>query len=132
MPRIVLDTSVIVSALLKKDGVSRKALSKAAKGTLILSSETLTELSEVLNRPKFERFFSEEEKLATLNLLIEQGEAIVVSSSITICRDLSDNKFLNLAVDGKADVIVSRDPDLLILSSVNGIPILTPAAFLSF
>jgi predicted nucleic acid-binding protein len=61
-----------------------------------------------------------------------QSEIIEIRSSITACRDPDDNMFLNLAIDGKADVILTRDPDLLILHPFNNIPILYPAAFMSW
>jgi predicted nucleic acid-binding protein len=50
---------------------------------------------------------------------------------ITDCRDPKDNKFLELAIDGNADYIITGDPDLLILHSYRGISIVTPSQFLS-
>jgi predicted nucleic acid-binding protein len=47
-----------------------------------------------------------------------------------VCRDPTDDKFLELAVNGQADVIVSGDADLLVLSPFRKIPIIAPAAFL--
>jgi predicted nucleic acid-binding protein len=55
----------------------------------------------------------------------------VITESVTACRDPKDDKFLELAVSGKADWLVTSDQDLLTLSPFRGIPILTPQAFLS-
>jgi predicted nucleic acid-binding protein len=49
--------------------------------------------------------------------------------TVTACRDPKGDKFLELAVNGRADLIVSGDADLLVLDTFRGIPIITPAAF---
>jgi predicted nucleic acid-binding protein len=54
----------------------------------------------------------------------------VPQEEITACRDPSDNKFLEVAVAGEADLIVSGDDDLLVLNPFREIPIVTPRAFL--
>lgn len=53
----------------------------------------------------------------------------MITERITMCRDPKDDKFLELAMSGRADVIVSGDSDLLVLDRFRDIPILTPAAF---
>lgn len=57
------------------------------------------------------------------------AELIVITELVTGCRDPDDDKFLELAVNGHAEAIVSGDFDLLVLDSFRGIPIVTPAAF---
>jgi predicted nucleic acid-binding protein len=57
------------------------------------------------------------------------AEAVTITERIAACRDVTDDKFLELAVSGKADMIVSGDADLLVLNPFRGIPIVTPAAF---
>jgi predicted nucleic acid-binding protein len=56
---------------------------------------------------------------------------VEITETITDCRDAKDNKFLELAVSGKADCVVSGDSDLLVLNPFRGISILTPREFLS-
>ena len=56
---------------------------------------------------------------------------VEIAETFTDCRDAKDNKFLELAVSGKADCIVSGDADLLVLNPFRGIPILTPREFLT-
>ena len=57
------------------------------------------------------------------------AELVSITQRISGCRDPKDNKFLELAVNGHADVIVSGDADLLVLDVFQGIPIVNPAAF---
>ena len=57
------------------------------------------------------------------------AEIVQIDEQIAVCRDPKDDKFLERAVNGRADVIVSGDADLLTLGPFRGIPVLTPAAF---
>jgi uncharacterized protein len=57
------------------------------------------------------------------------ADPMTIAERIAACRDPTDDKFLELAVSGKADLIVSGDGDLLALNPFRGIPILAPAAF---
>ena len=61
--------------------------------------------------------------------LMAAAEIVQIDEQIAVCRDPKDDKFLELAVNGRADVIVSGDADLLTLGPFRGIPVLTPAAF---
>jgi predicted nucleic acid-binding protein len=56
---------------------------------------------------------------------------VELSGVVTACRDPDDNKLLEIAVVGRADCLVTGDQDLLILDPFQGIPILTPAGFLT-
>ena len=68
---------------------------------------------------------------AVVALLLLRGEAVTPGQRIAVCRHPRDNKFLEVAVSGQADVIVSGDEDLLTLDSFAGIPIVPSARFLS-
>lgn len=63
-------------------------------------------------------------------LVIRRGELVQPGRIITICRDPKDNKFLELAIAGKADVIVTGDEDLVVLDPFEGIPVIQPSEFL--
>lgn len=131
MRRWVLDTNVLVSAALAKHSISRRTLEAArATGLLLQSADTLNELITVLTRPKFDRYVTETGRQEFLALISELSFFVATKSHITICRDPKDNKFLELALDGYGDAIISGDQDLLTLSPFEGIPILTPAQFL--
>ena len=130
--RVVLDTGVIVSAVLIPPSVPRKAVDRVTQqGRLLFSEATLTELNIVLRRPKFNRYLSERSRVEFLLTLIEQAEILSTPRQIRHCRDPKDDKFLELAVAGCATHILSGDSDLLVLQSFEGIPILSPAEFLA-
>ena len=74
--------------------------------------------------PKVAPFF-----LDNLRRMFAVAEPVTITERIRACRDARDDKFLELAVNGRADVIVSGDADLLALDAFRGIPIVTPGAF---
>lgn len=127
--RIVVDTNVIVSAAFKESswpaGVIRWV---DIFGGLLKSTVTESEVFAVLQRPRIARnsvpLFS-----ARLRQIFEDAVPVMIIERIAACRDPKDDKFLELAVNGRADVIVSGDADLLVLDRFRGIPIITPAAF---
>jgi len=127
--RLVVDTNVFVSAALKSGswpGIVIRWLDRY--GGLLKSSVTEQEVFEVLQKPRLAPmiapFFSTE-----LRRIFAAAELVTIAERVTECRDPKDDKFLELAVNGRADVIVSGDADLLMLDTFRGIPIVTPAAF---
>ncbi|MFM2313397.1 MAG: hypothetical protein RLZZ04_2673 [Cyanobacteriota bacterium] len=128
----VFDTNVLVSALLFASSSPRKALELALDtGKILISKETVDELNNVLSRPKFERYVSQPKRERFLLSLVQKSTLIEIQEKIEECRDPKDNKFLELAIDGKATEIVSGDQDLLILHPFRGIPIITVSQFLT-
>jgi putative PIN family toxin of toxin-antitoxin system len=131
-PRVVLDTNVLISRLLAPNGVAVRAVRLATSRTIVLaSSETLTELADVLDRLKFDPYASIEERRTFLRLFARIAEQVAILRPIQACRDPRDDKFLAVAVNGGADVIVTGDADLLVLDPFHAVRIMTPAAFLS-
>lgn len=131
--RFVFDTNVIVSAVLLKQSVARQAFDKALEqGKILVSQTTIEELNEVMRRKGFEKYVTEDDRIEFVTALVR--EAILVASTETIpeCRDPKDNKFLELAVSGRAICIVSGDDDLLTLHPFRGISVLTPRQFLDY
>ena len=102
-----------------------------ARGRLLVSDNTIAELIEVLRRPKFDKYLSESRRLEFLSALVREAEVIDVVDAITDCRDPKDNKFLELAVSGKASHIVTGDSDLLVLHPFRDIAIVSPQSFLA-
>ena len=130
--RIVIDTSVVVSAVLLPRSIPRQAFdAAAARGTLLVSEATVAELDEVLRRPKFNKYVPEEKRLEFLAALVREADRIEVTEVITDCRDVKDNKFLELAVNGRASHLLTGDGDLHILHPFRGIAVVTPQAFLT-
>ena len=130
--RIVIDTSVAVSAVLLPRSVPRQVFdAAAARGKLLVSEATIAELDEVLRRPKFDKYIPEVNRLEFLAALVREAERVEVTEVITACRDAKDDKFLELAVNGRASHIVSGDGDLLVLHPFRGIAVVTPQTFLT-
>ncbi|MFN9468915.1 MAG: putative toxin-antitoxin system toxin component, PIN family [Pseudanabaena sp.] len=130
--RFVVDNNILVSALLVKNSAPFQVISKIEERGVILYSEvTLLELNQVLSRKKFIKYFAIEEKQAFIFKLLEKAELVEIEESINICRDPKDDKFLELAVSGKADFIITGDQDLLVLNPFRNIEILTAKDFLS-
>lgn len=129
--RFVFDTNVLVSAFFFRYSKPRQALDVAlAIGQVIHSDETLNELWTVLVRPKFDPYLSLADRLAVLRGFEQISVNHTVTTSVTLCRDPKDDKFLSLALSVPATCIISGDPDLLILADTFEIPILSPADFL--
>jgi putative PIN family toxin of toxin-antitoxin system len=129
--RIVVDTNALISRLLLPTSVPSQAVRKAVEEAQLLVSEaTLEELADVLSRAKFDPYITIEERQEFLRRLGRIAEMVPIVHVIRACRDPEDDKFLELAVNGAADLIVTGDDDLLVLHPFRGIPILTPASYL--
>ncbi|MEG3851160.1 putative toxin-antitoxin system toxin component, PIN family [Microcoleus sp. herbarium19] len=129
--RFVVDTNVLISALLFKTSVPFQAIELAEKQGIILYSEaTLNELEQVLNRKKFNKYLDLEDRQVFLLKFISSSQLVSITENITVCRDEKDNKFLELAVSGNANVIVTGDLDLLVLNPFQTVEILTPDMFI--
>jgi putative PIN family toxin of toxin-antitoxin system len=98
-------------------------------GVLLLSDVVVDEIDDVFKRPRIERYISGRRREEFFRTLIDTAVLVETRISVVACRDPKDDKFLELAVNGAADCIVSGDPDLLALHPFRGIPILTPAVF---
>ena len=128
----VLDNNILVSALLVKNSAPFWVIKKVEEmGVILYSEATLLELNQVLNRKKFVKYFTVEEKQEFIVKLIESAELVAITESIDVCRDPKDNKFLELAVSGEADFIISGDRDLLVLNPFRNIEIITANDFLT-
>ena len=67
--------------------------------------------------------------LPDVRRILGAAEAVPITELVALCRDPADDKFIELAVNGRADLIVSGGADRLSLDEVRGIPIVSPAAF---
>jgi putative PIN family toxin of toxin-antitoxin system len=130
-PCIVFDTNAFVSAAILPASASRQALLLAARNFCIVhSSATWLELGEVIARKKFDRYFPGESRSEFLLALARASRFIESSTSVTDCIDPTDNRFLELALDAKAEIIVSGDDHLRSMHPWRGIAILSPGEFL--
>jgi putative PIN family toxin of toxin-antitoxin system len=130
MDRIVLDTNVLVSAVVLPGSVPRRAVSKGLRQSSLLFSEpTMTELAQVLSRPKFDHYVSLEERMLFIAELGRRADFVPIISVVRQCRDPKDDKFLEVALNGRADVIITGDADLLMIHRWREITILSPAEY---
>ena len=127
--RVVLDTNVYISAFAYPQGrifyLWRKALSDRYK--LLVSPAIVNEIADVL-RLKFA--WDDDRIVARLKLLTKAADIVVPTTTLrVVTEDDDDNRILECAVDGKADLIVSGDQHLRRLKTFRGIGIVHPVDF---
>jgi putative PIN family toxin of toxin-antitoxin system len=133
--RAVVDTGVLVSALIRRQGTTGEVLSALRDGrfTAVYSTDLLVEIVDVLGRPAMSaKYHIEPDDIGVvINLIRLRGDLVTPVRKVTACRDHKDNKFLEAALAGAADCVVSGDADLLDLTPYEDILILRPAEFLA-
>jgi putative PIN family toxin of toxin-antitoxin system len=129
--RVIIDTNVLIISLIGKSTPKLADLLVERKFVLLFSDELYSELIEVVKRPKFKKLFTEENVLTLFDLLDSIKEIVAIKSKINICRDKNDNFLLNLAVDGKADFLITEDFDLLDIIKINNTKILKYKQFVA-
>ncbi len=129
--RIVLDTNIVISRALVPESVPGRVVGKALDECTVLgSAATIRELEEVIVRKKFDRITPRWKRLAAIRLYCLELTVCEVVDVVNVCRDPKDNMLLELALSGRADLIVTGDKDLLCLHPWRGIEILSPADYL--
>jgi putative PIN family toxin of toxin-antitoxin system len=127
MPRIVLDTNVLISALIKP-GKPRALLLEIAKGKfqLVLSRQILDEFARTVADPKISRYVDEEDIMRYMKVIGSAATIVSVKSRFRVVKqDPSDDIILRTAYDGKARYIVTGDEHLLSLKQYKRVKILT-------
>lgn len=127
--RAVFDTNIFVSAIAFPGGRAEEAVIKVAQGDveLVVSKPIIRETLDVLAR-KFDR--SAEELARVAIFLSELGELVTPRTKLKVLDDEPDNRILECAVAGGADVIVTGDRAMLDLGSYEGIRTMTLREFL--
>lgn len=133
--RAVIDTNIVVSGLIRPRG-NPGAVLRALRDrhfTAILSTAMLEELAATLARPWLQEKYGLEDRDVHdfLRLLALRTELIEPTSEIHRCRDPRDDIFLEAAVDGRADRLVTGDADLLAIDSLERVRIVSPAEFIA-
>ena len=133
--RVVVDTGILVSALIRPKETIGDVLHALRDGRFIpiYSTAMMLEVTDVLSRPKIQEKYHVQpgDIEALINLVRLRGELVIPKQTVTACRDPKDNKFLEAALAGTADVIVTGDDDLLVLNPFEGIEILHPVELIS-
>lgn len=130
--RIVIDTNVLISGLLSTTSTPALAVEKAiTKAQLVATTETLRELIQTLLLPKFDRYVRRERREALLERVASIVEIVEVLQVVRASRDPKDDKFLEAAVNGRGNVLMTGDRDLLDLHPFRGTAIVSPADYLA-
>lgn len=128
--RIVIDTNLWISALISASTRGRLEFFLANAHFVILAdSNLISELTEVAARPKFSRYVSADQIAVFLGILQERLYFIEANSIVQVCRDPNDDYLLAICKDGKADVLVTGDKDLLSLFKFEQTMILSLTGF---
>jgi putative PIN family toxin of toxin-antitoxin system len=135
MIRVVVDANVFVSAIIKPDSVPGTIINLIGQGLvrLVISQEIIAEIRQVLLYPKIKQLHRLTPKLIDQALAEISEAAMVTSGAIQINGvkdDPKDNKYLECAIEGQVDFIISGDHHLIDLKEFEGIKIVEPATFL--
>lgn len=131
MIRVVFDTNIFVSSLLRKNGLPAQAIAawRAHRLQLVTSPAIVAEFAATLQYPRIRRKYgvTDEEISALIDLLV--ADAVVVDGTIDVSGSVPDDPddeiVLGCAIEGNADLIVTGDQHLLSLGAFRSIPIVT-------
>ncbi len=130
--RLVIDTNILISGLMAVNSLPQKVFDYAtSQAILLISDEVQSEIENVISRPKLQKYITLEQRNKFLTELSQQVERVTINQKIRACRDPKDDKFLELAVCGEANYIITGDADLLDLHPFQNIPIVKAANFLT-
>ena len=123
--RIILDTNIWISYLISKELLWIDNFFKLNDFELLFSDRLLSEFFRVIQRPKIKKYFTKEKLDQLIDRFEDYGTMIEPKSKIQQCRDSNDDFLLELAIDGKADYLVTGDNDLLVLETIDDCKIIT-------
>ena len=131
--RVVVDTNVLISGVLRPKGPPQAVVDILVSGLVapLFSDTTFEELRTRIMRRKFDRYVGRAGREHYAERLADVAEWVAISGARMGCRDPDDDKFLETAIEGGADCLITGDRDLLEMSPFRDIPILTPAGFLA-
>ena len=130
--RLVIDTNILISGLMSVNSLPQQIFDYAtSQAILLMSDEVQSEIENVISRPKLQKYITLERRTKFLSELSQQVERVTINQQIRACRDPKDDKFLDLAVCGEANYIITGDADLLDLHPFQNISIIKAASFLT-
>jgi putative PIN family toxin of toxin-antitoxin system len=132
--RAVIDTNIVIRAVIKPLGTVGPVLDRLRNGdyTAVYSEGILGELVAKLALPRIgEKYHIGQGDIDDLlGLLALRGELVNPTRSVRVCRDPADDMFIEAALEGKADWVVTGDGDLLVLEKFEGVRFVSPRLFL--
>ncbi|PZV18338.1 MAG: putative toxin-antitoxin system toxin component, PIN family [Pseudanabaena sp.] len=128
--RLVIDTNVLISAILSPESISAKVLNWGENnGFILYSTATLNEVLSVLGRSKFSKYIDHDD-IDGLSIRIKTAWLwIEIVNQVQFCRDPKDDKFIDLALNGNASHLITGDNDLLVLNPIENTSIINPRNF---
>ena len=132
--RVVLDTNILISAILIRGGNEDRILRafQRREFELVLSPPVIEEIGRALFYPRVRKaqWFTADEIALLLEFLVEESVMVPGKLTVKVCRDPDDNKFLAAAVEAGATHVVTGDKDLLVVGTYRGVEVSTSATFL--
>jgi putative PIN family toxin of toxin-antitoxin system len=122
--KIIIDTNIWISYLIGKSLNKLQYYIDSNTIGIVTCNEQIQELIEVFKKPKIQKFFTKQQIDEFFDLLDESSEIIVLKTKVDLCRDSKDNYLLSLAIDAKADFLITGDNDLLVLNKVENTKII--------
>lgn len=133
--RVVIDANVLVSAVIRPQGGAAQVLLhlRMRHFDLLASRATFDEFVTTIFRPRLRVKYglTDDVLQPVLKLIFLRSTVLLPENKVAACRDARDDIYLEIAIAGSADYIVTGDKDLLVLHPFRGIPIVTPAEFLT-
>lgn len=127
---IVIDTNVLISAGLLPQSKTAQVLTLAVEHFVIAQNQhTWHELETRITRPKFDRYFGDSGRMEHLVKIAQSMQHFEVTAEVSVSRDPTDDKFIGLAIDAGASILISGDPDLKDVRMHRGVEILSPTHF---
>ena len=126
--RVVLDTNILIGALITKGTPPNRLYQAWLRGEIELATSTaqLVELTDVLSRPRLHKFLDVDEAAAIVENIDTRALVLVELPLVELSRDPQDNPILATAIAAKADLIVSGDQrHMLSLGEIEGIPVVS-------
>lgn len=135
MMRAVVDTNILIRALIKPRGTVGPVLTQLAAGkyVIVYSEPILDELIAKLVLPRIRNKYAIDDQTieTTVALLALRGELVYPTRQVKVCRDPHDDMLIEAALAGNAAYVVTGDEDLLVLKKYETVRMVTPRAFLA-
>lgn len=128
--RIIIDTNLWISFLISNNLNQLDEILNTVQCTVLFSQELLEEFIEVSGRPKLTKHFSKSNLINILETIQEFAEFIEITSTVQYLKDSKDDFLLSLALDGKADYLITGDKELLDVKKFSSTEIITMTDFL--
>ena len=134
--KVVLDANIYVSSMLNNHGNPKRIMAMWEQGDfdVLVSESIIDEVGRVLRYPRIVKRHKQDEEAIERFLKLLASEAVIVEPAEVldvVQEDESDNRYLECAIEGKAQYVVSGDQHLLKLGEYKGIIIIPPAAFVA-